>query len=176
MPSLVHCFVLSIYPLLPCAAMQSVTLPPPLPPSPSARAETERSCQHTITPCVAIFAKKSCLANLYFRFLLYIAMAIPTFFELPCILGGAILVICAVVYLIAALKGEAWVELTPPRERQKPAGTIIEAPTRAPPRLPSISKMETSSSGATLVGNEVVAQNAVALTVVNEDISVGTWH
>eukprot|EP00729_Bicosta_minor_P006690 gene6690-3743_t len=99
-------------------------------------------------------------------------MAIPTFFELPCILGGAILVICAVVYLIAALKGEAWVELTPPRERQKPAGTIIEAPTRAPPRLPSISKMETSSSGATLVGNEVVAQNAVALTVVNEDISV----
>merc|ERR1719272_29537 len=129
-----------------------------------------RACQHVITPCISAIAKKSCIGNLYFRFLMYIALAIPTFFELPCILGGAILVICAIVYLVAALKGEAWVELAPPRERKKAAGTVIAAPTRAPPRLASVSKVRKTELEADYPDHpwEADEQASVSLKIVNE--------
>ena len=96
-------------------------------------------------------------------------LAIPTFFELPCILGGAILVICAIVYLVAALKGEAWQELAPAKARKKTAGTVIAAPTRAPPRLTSVSNTRKDSK-ADLVTNEA----SVAYAIQHEDSAVGS--
>jgi cytochrome b-245 alpha polypeptide len=127
-----------------------------------------RTFQHKITPCVSFFSKHFCLSNLFVRFLLYITLSIPTFFELPCILGGAILIICATVYLIAALKGEVWVALAADRARKQTAGQIIAAPTRAPPRFASGSTPGGGGAGAGAGDAPKVRSDSKAALVLNE--------
>eukprot|EP00038_Savillea_parva_P005662 m.159480 g.159480 ORF g.159480 m.159480 type:complete len:338 (+) comp11799_c0_seq1:2781-3794(+) len=74
--------------------------------------------------------------NLFFRSCLYIAGGIPTFFCLPCVFGGVVMIVCGVVYLVAAFKGEVWKPLYSRGSRGPSKGTTIKAPTYAPPRRP----------------------------------------
>lgn len=90
--------------------------------------------QHKITPLVT---KLGLLHNLFARFLLYTMLAIPCFFELPTILGGAVVVMSALVYLIAAFKNEQWKPLAVPKQRGPSTGQFLAAPQQPPPRLPS---------------------------------------
>mmetsp|Transcript_5011 Transcript_5011/g.12974 ORF Transcript_5011/g.12974 Transcript_5011/m.12974 type:complete len:273 (+) Transcript_5011:73-891(+) len=75
--------------------------------------------------------------NLYFRSTVYIGAAIPTFFCLPCVFGGVVTIISGVVYMVAAFKGETWKPLYPRGARGPKTGSVIKAPTYAPPRRPS---------------------------------------
>jgi hypothetical protein len=97
------------------------------------------SYQHALTPWVQ---KLPCITNFFFRFVLYIMMSIPCFFELPCLVGAICLALGGMIYFVASLKRESWEPLMPPRERKLGGGTTVHAPTRAPPRLPSASDME----------------------------------
>mmetsp|Transcript_123949 Transcript_123949/g.174868 ORF Transcript_123949/g.174868 Transcript_123949/m.174868 type:complete len:273 (-) Transcript_123949:30-848(-) len=74
--------------------------------------------------------------NLYFRTVFYIGGAIPTFFCLPCVFGGVVMIVSGGVYIKAAFKGEQWKPLFPRGKRGPSKGSIIQAPTYAPPRRP----------------------------------------
>lgn len=92
-----------------------------------------RSYQYAIGNVVA---RVPLLHNLFVRFGLYLVMAIPCFFELPSILGGAVLVIASGVYLLAAFKNETWKHLQKPKKRVAGGAQVIAVPKQAPPRLP----------------------------------------
>lgn len=96
-----------------------------------------RSHQDIITP----FLEKLGFAwtNFYIRAVGYIAVAVPAFLELATIMGGVVLVIAAVVYIVAAFKKESWKPLKN-RARAAKQGQIIAAPTTAPPRRPDTHK------------------------------------
>eukprot|EP00051_Salpingoeca_urceolata_P027647 m.482546 g.482546 ORF g.482546 m.482546 type:complete len:288 (-) comp22576_c0_seq1:211-1074(-) len=94
-----------------------------------------RRFQHYVTPLVE---KTGPLASNYFlRALVWIGASVPQFFSLALIIPGIVGAVCATVYFYAAFRGEQWVPLAAPKEdTPKPAGRILEAPKRAPPRLP----------------------------------------
>eukprot|EP00035_Acanthoeca_spectabilis_P039122 m.59228 g.59228 ORF g.59228 m.59228 type:complete len:271 (+) comp9452_c0_seq1:366-1178(+) len=94
----------------------------------------ERNYQGYIVPVLAKLGKF--WTNLYFRSILYIGGAIPTFFCLPCVFGGVVMIVSGGVYVMAAFKGEQWKPLYPRGKARAKTGTIIKAPTYAPPRRP----------------------------------------
>ncbi|EDQ90010.1 uncharacterized protein MONBRDRAFT_3080, partial [Monosiga brevicollis MX1] len=70
--------------------------------------------------------------NYFARAIFWLGASIPCFFVFPAIAGALTLAVGALVYFLAAFKGEVWVKLEPQKERAR--GKVYEAPTRAPPR------------------------------------------
>eukprot|EP00037_Helgoeca_nana_P015227 m.142417 g.142417 ORF g.142417 m.142417 type:complete len:271 (-) comp22921_c0_seq1:863-1675(-) len=84
--------------------------------------------------------------NLYFRSCLYVGGAIPTFFCLPCVFGGVVCIVSGGVYLVAAFKGETWKAVQSRGRSREKKGSIIKAPTYAPPRRPDTNDERPSAS------------------------------
>ena len=111
--------------------------------------------QDLVTPLIA---KMTPVHNYFVRFLAYAGASIPTFWDLPVLLGGVVLVITrlvllcvflpsfvfttahaahggiSLIYLYAALQGESWKPVITTKKRSGPK-TFLKAPSRPPPRL-----------------------------------------
>lgn len=92
-----------------------------------------REFQDHITPWLTKFG--IVWTNLYVRGLIHLGLALPLFFELQTIIGGACLVMSGIVNVKSAFKGETWTPYIP-RERREKKGQMIAAPKTAPPRRP----------------------------------------
>eukprot|EP00730_Choanoeca_flexa_P016843 TRINITY_DN8035_c0_g2_i1.p1 TRINITY_DN8035_c0_g2~~TRINITY_DN8035_c0_g2_i1.p1 ORF type:complete len:291 (+),score=57.24 TRINITY_DN8035_c0_g2_i1:34-873(+) len=92
-----------------------------------------RSGQFVIGPMVNTLGPLA--SNYFFRFVIWLGACIPCFFVFPAITGGLTLAVAALVYLLAAFKGENW-KLLEPRQSRGP-GQVLEAPSKPPPRLPA---------------------------------------
>eukprot|EP00056_Hartaetosiga_gracilis_P002034 m.49981 g.49981 ORF g.49981 m.49981 type:complete len:218 (+) comp10879_c0_seq3:159-812(+) len=76
--------------------------------------------------------------NYFSRFVIWLALSIPMYLCLPTLLAGVCLTLSALIYLLAALKGERWLEMSAPSQpKLKTGAKMVAAPTRAPPRRPT---------------------------------------
>lgn len=118
-----------------------------------------RTFQQYITPWLAKFG--SVWSNLWIRGLLHLAIAMPCFFTLGTIIGGAVLVITGIVYVVAGFKGETWKPLIA-RERRETKGQVIKAPTAAPPRRPPTNPSPAASNEPkqSLIKHEIAANKS----------------
>lgn len=80
--------------------------------------------------CFGVFGR-----NYWFRFVFYILAAVPAFFFLSTILGGASLVFTSLIYLRAAISGETWKPCLPD-EKADTANKQSDPPKQPPPRGP----------------------------------------
>ncbi|XP_075045394.1 cytochrome b-245 light chain [Mixophyes fleayi] len=95
----------------------------------------ERCGQKTLTSVVKAFGPLT--RNYYVRAILHAGLAVPGGFILATILGTVCLGIAAIIYLLAAIRGEEWRPIekqAPPKLR--PAETIKQPPQNPPPRPP----------------------------------------
>jgi len=92
-----------------------------------------RGYQAKITPMLIKFGVV--WSNLLFRSIFYILVAVGAFFELATIIGGLVMMLSSLVYIVAAFKKEVWKPLVN-RSRRAAKGQMIAAPTTAPPRRP----------------------------------------
>lgn len=99
----------------------------------------ERQFQHILVPGMD---KCGFLTKNYFvRFVIHILFSVPTCFLLPTILGGMCLMISAIIYLVAAIKGEEWKPLYHKKEDTSKRVNLppsLDAPSYPPPRVEAV--------------------------------------
>eukprot|EP00045_Choanoeca_perplexa_P003788 m.33411 g.33411 ORF g.33411 m.33411 type:complete len:286 (-) comp12233_c0_seq1:147-1004(-) len=102
-----------------------------------------REYQYSIGKVVNAFGPFA--RNYFFRCVVWLMASIPCFFVFPAIVGGVTLAVAALVYLLAAFKGEQW-KLLEPRAARGP-GKELKAPSKPPPRLPTQAPSNDDSTG-----------------------------
>lgn len=75
--------------------------------------------------------------NYYIRFIFYLLTGVACVFHIASVLGGLCLVIASLVYLVAAVKGEAWQPVERAPEEGEGKRYVAEAPSQPPPRRPA---------------------------------------
>jgi len=94
----------------------------------------ERWNQKPFTQFVKLFGVLG--RNYWFRFVFYILAAVPSFFFLSTILGGASLVFTSLIYLRAAISGETWKPCLADDKPDISANKQSDPPKQPPPRGP----------------------------------------
>ncbi|XP_029186513.1 cytochrome b-245 light chain-like [Acropora millepora] len=80
--------------------------------------------------------------NYWVRFVFYILAAVPPFFFLSTVLGGASLFFTSLIYFRAAISGETWKPCLPDEKADKFANKATEPPKQPPPRGPRPQSMD----------------------------------